>query len=1161
MPAHIKGLTVDDTPTPTAGRKTARTGLAPRTRFWLAALIFVAASAVALKQPPYPDAVDRPAWASTGWRTPLWWFLYPLERNAPSRLPKIDCTLNAVYAVPGTNQVWAVGNKGMVVVSADGGRTWAKRGIESQQLTSAAATPTPTPAPTPAQASFLDLPDLISTAAAAPRPVPADAPEQSALAQGRTQPAPSPAASFTPPPVGLPDAPGSSGPPVQQRPPIDPTQGPATAGQTTAQPAGADAAAVAAAAMPPEDARLIAVYFADGQRGEAVSDLGTRFTTADGGARWTRGEVTHVEGRTVPAPFRALHITPGSTSFPDYQFLARNGLALIVTGDGSYGLSLTYFSRATANDLFFAPVWRVGLAAAAEGLIYRTEDGGATWQFQVLPRPDDLYGVYAVSAARAWCVGSAGNIFDTSDGGRVWRKLPSGTNSQLRAVHFLADGQRGWIVGGNGLILGTADGGVTWVHRTQGAEGPGGRYLWLPAPWYWLVCLGLVLGLRPWRRAEPPSAPPEESVADVLVSDRPLEEPRGDVLAFNAIALGLSRFLRNENTRPPLTLAVMGEWGTGKSSLMNLLRADLRSYGFRPVWFNAWHHQKEEHMLASLLENIKLQAVPEWWTADGLIFRARLLAHRLRHRWVYGLLLVALVSFVLFYLTLGGTEESLKALAERVLALLAAKKPDETAGGIGPALPLVVAVLAFLGAVWRGVTAFGVKPASLLASVSRGVGLRGLEAQTSFRQKFAAEFADVTHALGDQSLLIFIDDLDRCQPKNVLETLEAINFLTSSGECFVVVGMAREYVARCVGLAFKDVAEAMIDAPPGGGVTKEEEAQRKQIEFARQYLDKLLNIEVPVPAPRLEQSLELLVASTRAPAPEPTGAWARLRFWLADLLERGGQLALVGLLALLMLSLGYQLARSLAEAQADATREAATAPPAPSPAPAASPGGPQSVPTAAPAPAQTNEQARLTAGGRGRVSSAALPLLMLLGLGWLGWELLTRRPGLVVKDSPRFAKALTIWHPLVFAGQSTPRATKRFMNRVRYLAMRQRRPADSPPSALARFRTRLRAWLTGERPPAAAPPALPPEHAPIPDEALVALAAIQHFYPALLDDELALTAKLRLGKWAELGPDGKFKWILFDETRAKHAEEFGDWRKVAKHRESFRRMSESVKVR
>src|SRR4029450_13532536 len=81
-----------------------------------------------------------------------------------------------------------------------------------------------------------------------------------------------------------------------------------------------------------------------------------------------------------------------------------------------------------------------------------------------------------------------------------------------------------------------------------------------------------------------------ESAEDLLISDQPINGVEADKFDFAAVALGLSRFLRNEKTLPSLTIAVTGEWGTGKSSLMNLLRTDLARYGFRPVWFNAWHH-------------------------------------------------------------------------------------------------------------------------------------------------------------------------------------------------------------------------------------------------------------------------------------------------------------------------------------------------------------------------------------------------------------------------------------------------------------------------------------------------------------------------------------------------------------------------------------------
>jgi hypothetical protein len=50
---------------------------------------------------------------------------------------------------------------------------------------------------------------------------------------------------------------------------------------------------------------------------------------------------------------------------------------------------------------------------------------------------------------------------------------------------------------------------------------------------------------------------------------------------------------------------------------------------------------------------------------------------------------------------------------------------------------------------------------------------------------------------------------------------------------------------------------------------------------------------------------------------------------------------------------------------------------------------------------------------------------------------LTTRPGVVTCDSQPFADAMEdVWYPLVLAKQNTPRAAKRFVNRVRYLAIR-----------------------------------------------------------------------------------------------------------------------------
>ena len=131
-----------------------------------------------------------------------------------------------------------------------------------------------------------------------------------------------------------------------------------------------------------------------------------------------------------------------------------------------------------------------------------------------------------------------------------------------------------------------------------------------------------------------------------------------------------------------------------------------------------------------------------------------------------------------------------------------------------------------------------------MASVSSGARIRDLTAQTSCRQKFATEFNDVTTALGARSMLIFIDDLDRCHPENVLEVLEAVNFLVASGDCFVVMGMARERVERRVGLSFKDVAEEMaVDQYSSESLMASHERAKQRRADSTASTDKLINIE------------------------------------------------------------------------------------------------------------------------------------------------------------------------------------------------------------------------------------------------------------------------------------------------------------------------------
>jgi photosystem II stability/assembly factor-like uncharacterized protein len=116
--------------------------------------------------------------------------------------------------------------------------------------------------------------------------------------------------------------------------------------------------------------------------------------------------------------------------------------------------------------------WTVGYHNTFyDSYIYRTEDGGATWQQQFDPSTDLLQGVAALDAQTAIIVGGIEDSYErrTTDGGLSWHSLNVPITSFFFDIYFL-NNQTGWMVGGNGDIVKTTDGGNTWVVQTNPAQ-------------------------------------------------------------------------------------------------------------------------------------------------------------------------------------------------------------------------------------------------------------------------------------------------------------------------------------------------------------------------------------------------------------------------------------------------------------------------------------------------------------------------------------------------------------------------------------------------------------------------------------------------------------------------------------------------------------------
>jgi photosystem II stability/assembly factor-like uncharacterized protein len=852
----------------------------------------------------------------------------------------------------------------------------------------------------------------------------------------------------------------------------------------------------------------------------------------------------------------------------------------------------------------------VAIAAGEHGTVaIRTEvEDGTNPSFRKLDSQSlgdiTLRAVTVFDSGRACVVGERGASFYSTDWGKTWTRSRYSTTYDLRS---LAKGVGApstlFAVGYRGTVLKSSDSGASWTRTTADwaaidatlvssiryPSPPTGilspqqlesilvavgkvdlstsslaarvATRW-PAPWYYLalIVVGLLLvpaALAP--RAKPDESKVPASIADRLASDKPLEPGQPDPLKFNALALGLSRFLRNENTQPPLTLAVTGRWGQGKSSLMNLVKADLHRFGVRSVWFNAWHHQTEEVLLAALLSSIKSQAIPSIWRPEGIEFRLKLLWIRTKRRAP-----AAVIVAVLFALSAGYAFKHKEAFSDSVAKVastawglggkvlesldlarpseppgkdasaLKPPSPDPTAAAASatpattvpaaPPLPVfVVAALAALRALYLGLKSFGADPSKLMASLAQNAKVHDLREQTSFRERFSREFEEVTRALHPRDMLIIIDDLDRCQPANVLEALEAVNFLVSSGECFVMLGMDSRIVEHFVSLGFAKVA-ATLPTPAEAAQKIEpdhsrESKQRRRREFAREYMEKLVQIQVPVPLTTPEIAARL--ADERPPAQaEPRGRWRRA----CDAVLAFGLRAALPLMILLALVLAVVIGALVPVGGAPpsanniALQQPTAAPPtsptritgtAPTP-------SVQTDPTAIPQPC-----AVVLAPAMSPWAQWSLYALLTLPLLAVGGVLLLNRPEIAVKDSQAFKDALDLWMPFVYEyGVNTPRSVKRFTNRVRFLAMLGR-PQSPYISRWSRFKgvlLRIIDPLIGPRS-ELKPDAESPALADMTEPMLIAWAALERALGRQsLNDPSTLVTLLRAARLGSLRP-------------------------------------------
>lgn len=278
-------------------------------------------------------------------------------------------------------------------------------------------------------------------------------------------------------------------------------------------------------------------------------------------------------------------------------------------------------------------------------------------------------------------------------------------------------------------------------------------------------------------------------------------ETKVDLLNNEAIAATIVKLLRERPDRP-VTVGVHGDWGAGKSSILEMIEAGLEAEEkILCLKFNGWRFQGFEDAKIALIEGI----------VTGLIEKRPML-------------------------TKAG--EAVKAVFRRIEWLKVAKKAGGLAFTAFTGIPTPDQIQGIVATV-EGLFA---DPAQLATKENMDAALAGVkgllksapESTTNVPEEinaFRKAFDDLLTKASIEQLVVLIDDLDRCLPDTAIETLEAVRLFVFTSRTAFVVAADEAMIEYAVRKHFPDLPDTT------GPQT-----------YARNYLEKLIQVPFRIPA-------------------------------------------------------------------------------------------------------------------------------------------------------------------------------------------------------------------------------------------------------------------------------------------------------------------------
>lgn len=194
---------------------------------------------------------------------------------------------------------------------------------------------------------------------------------------------------------------------------------------------------------------LLALAFTDERHGLAVGAFASVYATDDGGATWVAREF---EPKGLASAKAAS--APAKGGKPSAEAMRED--------EGITQPHLNAIARAADGTLYLA---------AEAGRLYRSGDGGTSWQELPSPYEGSFFGLLPLDGSSVLVFGLRGHLYRSDDKGQSWRALESHTTALLAGGTRLEDGAI-VIAGLAGTVLLSEDGGATFtLHQEADRKG------------------------------------------------------------------------------------------------------------------------------------------------------------------------------------------------------------------------------------------------------------------------------------------------------------------------------------------------------------------------------------------------------------------------------------------------------------------------------------------------------------------------------------------------------------------------------------------------------------------------------------------------------------------------------------------------------------------